>query len=236
MEHIVSPLSHCVSIEKRDRFLDYIHKIAPVTAATEPNCHGYAWFRSAGDNDVVPLHYLRGFEIYGSKDASHVEHRASDAYKAFRSAVVPEGLLTKPSDLQFWHPVNIGFLTKGTPAIFPVDLEGSRSPQYIVTDEFKAKPGEKQVILDHLRRAAEVAEKSNGVLSFWVLSRVGVDGSVAPDLDENSLYVFVRGDDKASVDSLYEKEAADSWADVERIVIERRRTTWVESGIGFLGR
>jgi quinol monooxygenase YgiN len=45
------------------QFLDYISKIAPVTLANEPDCIGYAWFRSAGDNDAVPSHWLRGFEM-----------------------------------------------------------------------------------------------------------------------------------------------------------------------------
>jgi hypothetical protein len=47
----------------RLQFLTHIEKIAAVTLGTEPNCHAYAWFLSAGDNDAVPSHWLRGFEV-----------------------------------------------------------------------------------------------------------------------------------------------------------------------------
>lgn len=81
--YIISPLSQCGNPEKQEKvdlssydtpslvhclhfyfkFLNYIRKIAPVTAASEPDCEAYAWFRSAEDNDVVPKHWLRGFEV-----------------------------------------------------------------------------------------------------------------------------------------------------------------------------
>jgi hypothetical protein len=80
--YIVSPLSRCASVEKRDRvcsvcssdddtiritlskFFSYIADIAPVTYNNEPDCIGYAWFRSTNDNDTIPLHWCRGFEVY----------------------------------------------------------------------------------------------------------------------------------------------------------------------------
>ena len=37
-----------------------------MTYSTEPQCQAYAWFRGAGDNDSVPAHWLRGFEVYVS--------------------------------------------------------------------------------------------------------------------------------------------------------------------------
>lgn len=45
------------------QFLSHLQKIAATTYANEPNCHAYAWFRSAGDNTTVPAHWLRGFEV-----------------------------------------------------------------------------------------------------------------------------------------------------------------------------
>ncbi|KAH8168994.1 hypothetical protein LIA77_11120 [Sarocladium implicatum] len=235
MMHIVSPLSQCASLEKRDRFLDYIRSIAPVTHNTEPNCHGYAWFKSADDNDVVPSHWLRGFEIYGSKDASHVEHRASDEYKTFRKAVGEEGLLARPSDLQFWHPTGLGFLTKGTAASFSAETDDS-TPQYIITDEFKTTQTQREQVLKTLASIAAAAEKTEGVLSFWVLSRVGADGVVVPEVDGDSIYVFMRFVDRTASQSFCGEQTAAEWKQLEPNCAERRRTTWVESGIGFLGR
>lgn len=43
--------------------MNYIRDIAKVTYATEPNTLAYAWFYSAGDNDNVPDHLVRGFEV-----------------------------------------------------------------------------------------------------------------------------------------------------------------------------
>ncbi|OJJ07667.1 hypothetical protein ASPVEDRAFT_155461 [Aspergillus versicolor CBS 583.65] len=109
--YIIAPLSNCASPPKRDRFLEYISKIAPITHTHEPKCHAYAWFRSAEDNDAVPHHWVRGFEVYEDIEANTVTHRASTEYKAFRAAVAEEGLLARPSDLRYWRPLS-GFLTR----------------------------------------------------------------------------------------------------------------------------
>lgn len=45
------------------KFLDYIAKIGPVAYEDEPGCVGYAWFRSTKENDTIPLHWCRGFEV-----------------------------------------------------------------------------------------------------------------------------------------------------------------------------
>lgn len=45
------------------KFLGYITDIAPVAFENEPDCIGYAWFRSTKDNDTIPLHWCRGFEV-----------------------------------------------------------------------------------------------------------------------------------------------------------------------------
>lgn len=84
--YIVSPLSRCASREKQDRvcrelivswkgryeetltalpkFLSYLTDIATVTYESEPHCFGYAWFRSTGHNEGVPVHWCRGLEVY----------------------------------------------------------------------------------------------------------------------------------------------------------------------------
>lgn len=45
------------------KFFKYIADIAPVAYENEPDCIGYAWFRSTKDNDTIPLHWCRGFEV-----------------------------------------------------------------------------------------------------------------------------------------------------------------------------
>jgi hypothetical protein len=172
---------------------------------------------------------------YASKDASHIEHRASDEYKTFRKAVGEEGLLGKPSDLQFWHPTSIGFINKGTPKTFSVRSADSR-PQYIVTEEFKAEKGQKERIFERLRNMAAVAWKDEGVLAFWVLGRVGPDGTVVPEVDEDSLYVFLLCKDREASTGFCESGTRADWEGIRQLSLDRRRTTWVESGIGFIGR
>lgn len=43
--------------------MNYIRDIANVTYDTEPDTLSYAWFCSASDNDNVPDHFVRGFEV-----------------------------------------------------------------------------------------------------------------------------------------------------------------------------
>lgn len=174
-------------------------------------------------------------DSYGSKDASHVEHRASDEYKAFRKAVGEEGLLAKPSDLQFWHPTDIGFLTKGAAAKFPAESNGYE-PQYIITDEFKSTSENRGQVLGTLKGIATVAENDEAVLSFWVLSRVGLDGVVSSEVDGDSIYVFMRFASRGTSKPFCEERTASEWKQLKPLCVDRRRTTWVESGIGFLGR
>ncbi|KAJ8110814.1 hypothetical protein OPT61_g6435 [Boeremia exigua] len=186
--YIISPLSQCASPEKRDKFLEYIKKIAPVTLHTEPNCYAYAWFRSAGDNTTVPSHWLRGFEVYETAEANQVAHRASDEYKAFRAAVSAEGLLSNPSDLRFWHPTGLGFLNKGGPTLFVP--EGS-SIQYIVTDEFVPKLRAKSQVFEELRSVVKVSQEDERVLTFWVQDRIGTFGEYPELEDDGAILVLV---------------------------------------------
>ncbi|KAL3488330.1 hypothetical protein BJX62DRAFT_240141 [Aspergillus germanicus] len=222
--YVIAPLSNCASPEKRDRFLEYISAIAPVTLRTEPKCHGYAWFRSAEDNTVVPHHWLRGFEIYEDVEANTETHRASAEYKAFRGAVGPEGLLERPSDLRFWRPL-LGYLLQGG----PVDFSTSASEQYIVTHELTPNSGKKEEIVEQLRALAQEGEGSQ-VLSFWILHR-------GDEETDQSLIVFARYRDKSQLLNIEDRsEVQASWKKVHESCTETRRTTWVASGLGFLGR
>ncbi|KAL3462173.1 hypothetical protein BJX64DRAFT_288712 [Aspergillus heterothallicus] len=223
--YVIAPLSNCASPKKRDRFLEYISKIAPVTSKTEPKCHGYAWFRSAEDNTAVPHHWLRGFEIYEDVEANTETHRASAEYKAFRAAVGAEGLLDRPSDLRFWRPL-LGHLVYQEE---PVDFSASTTSQYIITDELTPLPGRKEHVVEQLGMLAHQAEKRQ-VPSFWVLHRG--DGE-----QDESLLVFARyNDQNGCVDIDGQSEIKESWGRVYELCASKRRTTWVESGLGFLGR
>lgn len=164
-------------------------------------------------------------------------HRASAEYKAFRAAAAAEGLLERPSDLQFWRPSSVGFLMR--------DDDGSRGPvnfmdrghhssgtrQYIVIDKLTPRPAHKDRILKHLHRLVREAEREDHVLSFWVLHRG--DGE-----QDEGLLVFSRYEDKDEWSRFEDRDAVSAiWEGVYELVVdEGHRTTWIESGLGFLGR
>ncbi|KAL2864087.1 putative quinol monooxygenase [Aspergillus lucknowensis] len=223
--YVIAPLSNCASPEKRDRFLEYISKIAPVTSKIEAKCHGYAWFRNAEDNAAVPHHWLRGFEIYEDIAANVETHRASPEYKAFRRAVGAEGLLERPSDLRFWRPL-LGYLVyQGK----PVDFSASTTRKYIVTDELTPLPGQKVQVIGQLRLLAHEAEQRQ-VPSFWVLHRGD------EEQDESILVFAMYKDWDEFTDIEHSREIEGCWSKLHGLCAEKRRTTWVECGLGFLGR
>ena len=76
-------------------------------------------------------------------------HRASEQYKVFRHAVGTEALLESPSDLEFWHSTDIGFLTKDGPSIFS-PKEANEELQYIVTDELAVPTAGIDALLEQL--------------------------------------------------------------------------------------
>ncbi|KAJ4298003.1 hypothetical protein N0V90_005902 [Kalmusia sp. IMI 367209] len=197
---IISPLSRCASPEKADRvtlplsklvrnalankpsrsskFLQYVSDIAHVTEDTEAQVLAYAWFRAASDNNEIPVHYLRGFEVYETIAANQITHRASTPYKAFRHAVAQEGLLERPSDLRFWRPTGIGFLTKTG----PLACSASSEEEFVVIYEISPKYAQKENVLQRLRTVAQRAGGDGSALSFWVLDRGG-------EGDGNGVYV-----------------------------------------------
>jgi quinol monooxygenase YgiN len=161
---------------------------------------------------------------YEDVEANTETHRASAEYKAFRGAVGPEGLLERPSDLRFWRPLS-GYLRHGE----PVDFSTLADEQYIVTHELTPNPGKKEEVAEQLRVLAQEAEGSQ-VPSFWILHR----GDQETD---ESLLVFAGYRDKNQLLDIEDRsEVQASWKKVHESCAEQRRTTWVASGLGFLGR
>ncbi|KAL2833754.1 hypothetical protein BDW59DRAFT_156556 [Aspergillus cavernicola] len=204
---VIVPLSNCASPAKRDRFLNFISKIARVTQRNEPKCHAYAWFRSAEDTDTVPHHWVRGLEVYEDIEANSESHRASAEYIAFRAAVAEEGLLERPSDLRFWRPASLGFLTHENVGRDSMDFmlrdnkqSRARALQYVVVDELTPRAGEKTLVLEQLGVLVKEAEGIDKVLSFWVLHRGDgeLDGGVCSyciDTFQGKLVHSARWDD-----------------------------------------
>ncbi|KAK7227853.1 hypothetical protein V2G26_000023 [Clonostachys chloroleuca] len=224
--YILSPMSNCASLEKRDRFLEHIAKIAPITQRTEVDCLGYAWFRSAGDNNVVPHHWLRGLEIYRTPQANWVDHRASDEYKAFRAAVAGESLLSRPSDLRFWGPMGIGYASREGGLDLTVRAQGRI--RYAVVHELEFDADCRGVVKAALTSLADRAIDTPAVLTFWPLGR--------EEGDEGSVLVFSVFDDKGAAETFESAPNSCVWQQITGLCKSQRRTTWIESGIGFIGR
>ncbi|VUC32383.1 unnamed protein product [Clonostachys rosea] len=218
--YILSPMSNCASPEKRDR-------IAPITQQTEADCLGYAWFCSAGDNDIVPHHWLRGLEI--TPEANSVDHRASEEYKAFRAAVARECLLSRPSDLGFWRPMDIGFASRDGGLNLATIAQGRA--RYAVVHELGFDADRRGVVKAALTNLADQALDTPTVLSFWPLARDEGDEG-----DGGSALVFSVFDDKAAAETFESARTSCVWEQIVSLCKSRRRTTWIESGIGFIGR
>lgn len=82
---------------------------------------------------------------YETVEANAVTHRASVEYKAFRAAVNEEKLLEQPSDLRFWRPIDVGFLTRDKSIDFMDDQ--SAGDRYIVVDELMSESGQSEFVL-----------------------------------------------------------------------------------------
>ncbi|KAJ5107511.1 hypothetical protein N7456_004186 [Penicillium angulare] len=164
---------------------------------------------------------------YDEVEASTITHRASAEYKAFRVAVGEKRLLEQPSDLRFWRPTNIGFLTR------KVHMNSfknqSHGKNYIVIDELTPASGEYKHIFELLSKISLKAEKTQEVLSFWVLQR--------EDGDKTAFLVFtsyVERDYWALFNA--QTEIQDHWATLYDLSKDWSRTTWMGPGLGFLGR
>jgi quinol monooxygenase YgiN len=149
-------------------------------------------------------------------------HRASAPYKTFRSAVAQESLLEQPSDLRFWRPTGIGFLSNGKEPIICAD--GSNE-EFVVVYETLPKPGQKEEVLQRLR---DVANDCGGALSFWVLERGESDG--------DGVYVFSRWTGKGAWEAFMESGSGRVMRLVEGECEQWLCTKWHGRGLGFLAR
>lgn len=193
----------------------------------------------------MPHYWLRGFEVYGTLpsptrereltlgsrydtvEANTVAHRASAPYKTFRAAVAEEKLLDRPSDLRYWRPTGIGFLARpGTTS----KMRGGPQPegQYAVVHEFTPRAGAKTEILAGLRKVADLAGGYDSAVSFLVLDR-------GEGEEDEGLCVFTLFESKSEAEA-FEAKTDESWTRVVETSEWRRRTTWVASGVGFIGR
>lgn len=165
---------------------------------------------------------------YETVEANTVTHRASAPYKAFREAVAEQCLLERTSDLRFWRPTGIGFLTP------PGRVQSMKNPadsdcRYVIVNELIPKTGMKAIALGKLREGAVLAADTATTARFWVLDR-------GDDDEDQSLYVFSMFERKADAEAFEAGEVRANWKVLDEICESRRRTSWVECGIGFLGR
>jgi hypothetical protein len=99
---------------------------------------------------------------------------------------------------------------------------------YIVVDELTPLAGYKGQVQEQLRQLAQDAKQIGQVHSFWVLHRG--DGE-----QDESLLVFARYEGKNEWAN-FENQSKRAWKEAYELSGEQRRTTWIESGLGFLGR
>ena len=109
-----------------------------------------------------------------------------------------------------------------------MDRDDTTEPEYVVVEEATAEPGIKSEVMRELAVLADAAAAAPGVGSFWVLDR---------GLDENvELLVFTRFESKTAWEHFEGQTAKPVWQSVEAKCEWRRRTTWAESGLGFISR
>lgn len=172
---------------------------------------------------------------YEDVEANTQTHSASTEYKTFRAAIGAEELLEYPSDLRFWRPF-IGFMKrKGNDPeadqffAHNQSLSGETC-QYIVVDELLPKPRYKGSLLRSVSELAQRAEQNQNILSFWVLKHEDEDG-------DPGLLVFARYVNRCAWTEFEEpEEVSAAWKEAKYSCQWPRRTVWVDSGIGFLGR
>jgi hypothetical protein len=105
-----------------------------------------------------------------------------------------------------------------------------------VTDEFVPKKGAKGKIFDILRSLAVDAQEEDSMLTFWVQDRIGTSDTRSEDEHDESVYVLLRCKNKQAFKAFVAQERTGEWERVGQLSENRRTTTWVESGIGFIGR
>jgi quinol monooxygenase YgiN len=172
---------------------------------------------------------------YEDVEANTQTHRASAEYKTFRAAVGAEELLEFPSDLRFWRPF-MGFMKREGKDPEADQFFSHKQPlsaetcQYIVVDELLPKPRYKDSLLKSLSELVQRAEQNQNILSFWVLNREDKD-------EDPGLLVFARYvNRRAWIEFEESEEISAAWKEANYSCQWPRRTIWVDSGIGFLGR
>ncbi|CAH0054952.1 unnamed protein product [Clonostachys solani] len=243
---VLAPLLEIPTSEKSRRFLELLSKVAVETRRDELGCKAYGWFTNAEPTEAIPGHWLRGFEVfallpsppitknplltdswfrYETPADNREKHRAGQAYKNFREAVLSEGLLPEYPDMRFWCPTGAGFLTRT-----PVEFKSSGDPSagYIVIQDLTLdNSAAKAKAVDKLNAFAKSAEAS--IESFYILERENAK-------DGDDLIVFARFDSAENYASCRATEAGQAWKAAEAIAKSVRTTQWNESGVGFLGR
>lgn len=114
----------------------------------------------------------------------------------------------------------------------PVDFESKSqqaSPWYIGIQDLVPRNGSRSRLLEVLRALAKVAETSAGVESFWVLERSDKE-------DGDDLILFSAFVSKAKFGTFVFSEQAAAWNAVRELCQNTTTTTWLGSGIGFVGR
>lgn len=141
-----------------------------------------------------------------------------------------EALLARPSNLRYWRPSSVGFLGRTTQDGEAVSK--MKSQAYIVVEELTPRAGKRGSVLRQLNGLAREAEQDTSVLSFWVLRRGEGD-----EEEDEGLLVFVRCESKdAWAGFMARGVVAEPWGAMEAMLDGQMRTTWVECGVGFLGR
>lgn len=144
-----------------------------------------------------------------------------------------EALLEAPSDLEFWHATDIGFLAKGGCAKFP-STKKHETLQCIVTDELAVPGASVEALFGQLRIIADAANREPDVLTCWVLDRP-LDGTSAGRAEKN-VYVLLRFRTRAAYGVYRDTITRAEWKRIDQLAECRRTTTWEEAGIGFLGK
>lgn len=182
------PSSSPFSLTRVLEFLKLLSDIAITTRQTEPRTLAYGWFQSTGDNSEVPNRWVRGLEVYEDEEALTITHRSSAPYKKMRSSVIPEKILSEPTDLRFLRPTGIGFLNKsgGTILFSTDDSIKDEQKDLIAVIEIRPKENRREALLRDMKEMAdhiEVNEPETG--SFWALEYL-------PEYSESGLVIFSR--------------------------------------------
>lgn len=138
-----------------------------------------------------------------------------------------EKLLDRGSDLRFWRPTGVGFMRR-SPVANVMSNGSSETCQYLIRNDLKPRSSMKQDVLSHLEVLAHLAMDGTAT-TFWALHR-------GDDYQDESLLVLSLFANKSQAKAFETGAAGDVWRDVESKCSSRKRTTWLECGIGFVGR